>query len=151
LIVEWVNLTKRARTERTVIIDGFAISKESLSCGEWEAFPTFSANFKQPPKRKRATHENQDYCLLCRDGGEVVVCNGCPRVFHAKCAGYADHEIKSMMQFYCPQHNCSKCYRTTVACGGMLFRCQTCPDSFWYVPLNTQFVTIVRTVFLRGR
>lgn len=131
LTIEWVNLTKRARSERTVLIDGFSVNKESLACGDWEAFPTFSANYIKPPKQPRSMHDHGDFCLLCRDGGNVVLCSGCPRVLHAECAGYTPQEIKTLSLFYCGQHNCSRCYRTTQACGGMLFRCQTCPDSFW--------------------
>jgi SWI/SNF-related matrix-associated actin-dependent regulator of chromatin subfamily A member 5 len=129
--VEWQNLTKRARSERTVMIDGFAINKESLSCNDWEAFPTFSANFIAPEKRKRRQMEHQDDCQWCRDGGEVVLCSGCPRVFHAECVGMTALEVKRTPSFYCPQHNCCVCYRSTAASGGMLFRCQTCPDSYW--------------------
>jgi SWI/SNF-related matrix-associated actin-dependent regulator of chromatin subfamily A member 5 len=134
LIVEWKGLAKRARVERTVMIDGFAIGRESLLCNEWEAFPTFSANYVKPEKRKRREIDHQDWCQHCRDGGEVVLCTGCPRVFHAECAGYTPAEVASMPQFYCPQHNCSVCWRPTTQCGGMLFRCQTCADAFWYHP-----------------
>jgi SWI/SNF-related matrix-associated actin-dependent regulator of chromatin subfamily A member 5 len=129
---DWTNLTtKRARTERTVLIDGFAISKESLSCRQWEAFPTFSANFVAPPKRKRAQFEHQDWCQDCREGGELVLCHGCPRVFHAQCVGLTKKEMERVLQFYCPQHRCCGCGRSTTEAGGMLFRCQTCADSFW--------------------
>jgi SWI/SNF-related matrix-associated actin-dependent regulator of chromatin subfamily A member 5 len=130
---DWTNLTtKRARTERTVLIDGFAISKESLSCRQWEAFPTFSANFVAPPKRKRAQFEHQDWCLDCRAGGELVLCQGCPRVFHAECVGQTKKQMEKVLQFYCPQHRCCGCERRTTEAGGMLFRCQTCADTFWY-------------------
>lgn len=131
LILEWRDLTKRVRSERTVMIDGFAINKESLACGEWEAFPTFSANFVKPPKRKRVQFDHQDWCQHCREGGELFLCNRCPRVFHAECAGWDLKELLSTPLFVCPQHNCTSCYRNTAACGGMLFRCQTCADSFW--------------------
>jgi SWI/SNF-related matrix-associated actin-dependent regulator of chromatin subfamily A member 5 len=130
--VEWRNLTKRARTERTVMIDGFAISKESLACREWEAFPTFSANFVKPEKRNRAQFDHQDWCQHCREGGELFLCTRCPRVFHAACAGSTKKELLKTPMFHCPQHNCSECFRNTSSCGGMLFRCQTCADSFWY-------------------
>jgi len=30
----------------------------------------------------------------------------------------------------CAQHSCVTCGRTTAQSGGMLFRCQTCPDAF---------------------
>ena len=130
-MVEWKDLATRARVERTVMIDGFSINRESLLCNDWEAFPTFSANYVKPEKRKRREISHQDWCQHCRDGGEVVLCSGCPRVFHAECAGYTKDEVSKMPLFYCPQHNCSVCWRNTTNCGGMLFRCQTCPDAFW--------------------
>jgi len=131
---DWQNLTtKRIRNERTVLIDGYEVNKESLACRDWEAFPTFSANYVPPPKkRKRAPFEHQDWCQRCREGGEVAVCQGCPRVFHAQCAGYTKKEMAAMWQFYCPQHHCCGCERNTAQAGGMLFRCQTCPNTFWY-------------------
>jgi SWI/SNF-related matrix-associated actin-dependent regulator of chromatin subfamily A member 5 len=130
--VEWQGLSKRVHTERTVMIDGFAISKESLSCGQWEAFPTFSTNYVPPPKRKKRQIQHQEFCQSCRDGGDLVLCSGCPRVFHGECAGYTKYEVEKMISFYCPQHNCCVCWRNTSACGGMLFRCRTCPDSYWH-------------------
>ena len=132
-MVEWQNLAKRARTERTVIIDGHAVNRESLLCAQWEAFPAFSAAVKPPPKKRKRTHDHQEWCQFCRDGGKLYMCNGCPRVFHAKCAGSNEVELNKLPQFYCPQHNCCVCWRNTVSAGGMLFRCRTCPDSFWYV------------------
>jgi SWI/SNF-related matrix-associated actin-dependent regulator of chromatin subfamily A member 5 len=134
---DWKNLTtKRIRNERTVLVDGFKVNKESLQCRDWEAFPTFSANFVPPPKRQRRQFEHQDYCQYCREGGEVVMCSGCPRVIHAECAGYTPAEVAKMSWWFCPQHNCSICERNTSQAGNMLFRCQTCADSFWSEPLT---------------
>jgi SWI/SNF-related matrix-associated actin-dependent regulator of chromatin subfamily A member 5 len=130
--IEWRDLTKRSRTERTVIIDGHAVNRESLSCSEWEAFPTFSSNHVIPPKKQKRTFDHQNWCQWCRDGGEVLMCSGCPRVFHVNCAGYIPK--RGVSNFYCPQHSCCVCHRNTTGCGGMLFRCQTCPDSYWYPP-----------------
>ncbi|KAJ7157151.1 P-loop containing nucleoside triphosphate hydrolase protein [Mycena filopes] len=84
-----------------------------------------------PVKVKKTPFEWEDYCNVCRDGGELVICNSCPRVFHARC-----HATLTAAQVYaanfnqCAQHKCCKCSRRTDAAGGLLLRCQTCPQAY---------------------
>ena len=28
---------------------------------------------------------NEDYCAVCKNGGELLCCDTCPRVFHLQC------------------------------------------------------------------
>ncbi|KAN0080357.1 P-loop containing nucleoside triphosphate hydrolase protein [Tylopilus felleus] len=122
---EWKELQKRARTDRLVVVDGIHVLADYMGCDE----PTDNAK-SAPKKRSRAKYDSEDWCIYCRDGGEVVVCSQCPRVFHPECHGITPAELKSLPSIPCSQHNCAECNRNTAQSGGMLFRCQTCPQAF---------------------
>lgn len=36
--------------------------------------------------RKNPLRKRNNVCIICGDGGKVVVCDGCPRAFHKECA-----------------------------------------------------------------
>lgn len=47
---------------------------------------------KNKPKRKKETEEgdgyetdHQDYCEVCQQGGEIILCDTCPRAYHMVC------------------------------------------------------------------
>uniref|UniRef100_A0A286XZC0 Autoimmune regulator n=1 Tax=Cavia porcellus TaxID=10141 RepID=A0A286XZC0_CAVPO len=39
--------------------------------------------------------KNEDECAVCRDGGELICCDGCPRAFHLACLSPPLHKIPS--------------------------------------------------------
>ncbi|XXG79521.1 hypothetical protein AAC387_Pa09g0570 [Persea americana] len=38
-------------------------------------------------KRKFSTSDSDDLCAICADGGDLVLCDVCPRAFHKECVG----------------------------------------------------------------
>ncbi|EMC91705.1 hypothetical protein BAUCODRAFT_79168 [Baudoinia panamericana UAMH 10762] len=129
-----VRADRRINKNTTVMVDGYAIAKESMLCADWEAVPTLAGKdprLAEPTKMKKEAITNQDYCQCCLDGGEVVLCSGCPRSYHIKCL---DKDFKALargkMNFFCPQHCCRDCGAKTAEAGGMIYRCRWCERGY---------------------
>lgn len=103
-------------------------------------------------KRKRKTkqkddepYEHQDYCEVCQQGGEIILCDTCPRAYHLVCLepeldeapegkwscphceseGPADQEDDEHQEF------CRVCKD-----GGELLCCDSCPSAYHTHCLN---------------
>jgi SWI/SNF-related matrix-associated actin-dependent regulator of chromatin subfamily A member 5 len=130
---EWNRADRRIGKNTTVMVDGFAISKESMNCGDWEAVPTMAGKdprLADPKRAKRGPINPQSHCQVCLDGGELHCCQACPRAYHYNCL---DREYKSKAkgwQFNCPQHSCNDCEQKTSDAGGMLYRCRWCERAY---------------------
>ncbi|KAK0893854.1 hypothetical protein LTS16_012523 [Friedmanniomyces endolithicus] len=125
---------RRIGKNTTVMIDGFAINKESLACADWEAVPTMAGKdprLAEPVRAKKEAVPSQSFCQHCWDGGNLVLCSGCPRAYHTKCL---DPEFQSkalgIMNFFCSQHQCVDCGAKTTEAGGMIFRCRWCEKGY---------------------
>ena len=124
---------RRIGKNTTVMVDGFAISKESMNCGDWEAVPTFAGKdprLAEPKREKRAAIDHQGHCQVCFNGGEIHMCQSCPRSYHIECLD-RDFQIKAKgWAFNCPQHECVDCLQKTTDAGGMLYRCRWCERAY---------------------
>lgn len=133
---EWAELDHASRREgknTTVMVDGFAIDKRTLNNAKWEAVSTMAGKdhrLANPIREKRAKINNQAHCQVCLDGGEIFLCQHCPRSYHLDCL---DDESKLRAHstiFICPQHQCNECDQKTADAGGMLYRCRWCEKAF---------------------
>lgn len=60
---DWSREERRKGKNTTVMVDGFAISKESLLCNDWEAVPTLAGKdprLAEPKREKKAPIFNQE-------------------------------------------------------------------------------------------
>ncbi|KAK3073571.1 hypothetical protein LTR53_004723 [Teratosphaeriaceae sp. CCFEE 6253] len=138
---------RRVGKNTTVMVDGFAINKESMQCADWEAVPTFAGKdprLAEPVRAKKEAVPNQSHCQHCWDGGSLVLCSGCPRSYHLKCLS---KEMKSkasgVMNFYCSQHQCVDCDAKTAEAGGMIYRCRWCENGYCEDCLDWEHVNLI--------
>lgn len=137
---------RRIGKNTTVMVDGFAISKESMNCGDWEAVPTFAGKdprLAEPKRAKKAKVENQPHCQVCYDGGEVYLCQICPRAFHMDCLQPEFKQKAKGWSFNCPQHECHDCSQKTTDAGGMLYRCRSCERAYCEDCLDFDKITLI--------
>ncbi|XP_043940254.1 histone-lysine N-methyltransferase NSD3 [Protopterus annectens] len=84
-------------------------------------------NAKLKPKRRKVKteqkHLNEDYCFLCGDGGELVMCDKkvCPKAYHLSCLNLTKPPFG---KWECPWHQCNVCANPAVSV------CEFCPSSF---------------------
>jgi SWI/SNF-related matrix-associated actin-dependent regulator of chromatin subfamily A member 5 len=125
---------RRIDKNTTVMVDGFAINKESMNCNGWEAVPTLAGKdprLADPKREKAAPINHQEICQCCFDGGEMYLCSGCPRSYHLACLSKQfQAKAKSKMNFHCPQHDCHDCERSTGNAGGLIYRCRWCHKGY---------------------
>jgi hypothetical protein len=69
-------------------------------------------------------YRHQDVCQVCWDGGELLVCEGCPCSYHLSCLGLRKMP-ETKMRWFCPHHECHGCHKKGSVLG-FLFRCENC-------------------------
>ncbi len=135
---------RRKNKNTTVMVDGFAISKQSMQCADWEAVPTLAgkdprlADVKREKKAevvnqeasspdvfyKKIMADSPQHCQVCWDGGELICCSGCPRTYHRHCLdSKSQAQAKNLkIRFFCSQHECVDCGKKTTDAGGLIYR-----------------------------
>ncbi|KAF2020095.1 hypothetical protein BU24DRAFT_448449 [Aaosphaeria arxii CBS 175.79] len=125
---------RRIGKHTTVMVDGFAITKELLNCADWEAVPTMAGKdprLAEPKREKKREIKHEDLCLACNNGDNLMGCRSCPRSFHRAClTDEFQSRITALTGFYCPQHECCECGKKTADAGGLIFRCRWCEYGF---------------------
>ena len=136
---------RRTGKNTTVMVDGYAVSKESMQCGDWEAVPTFAG--KNPrlvePKRAKREVNNQEHCQACWDGGELLLCARCPRSYHYECLSDQFKSKSKGISFICPQHSCFDCGKNSMDAGGMVYRCRWCSKAYCEDCLDFEGTTLL--------
>jgi SWI/SNF-related matrix-associated actin-dependent regulator of chromatin subfamily A member 5 len=70
-------------------------------------------------------------CFEGPDAGHMVECRSCPRGFHYDCLEpQYQAKVKGFAGFFCSQHMCCDCGKSTSDAGGLIFRCRWCPQGF---------------------
>lgn len=149
---------RRKGKNTTVMVDGYAINKESLGCADWEAVPTMAGKdprLAEPVREKRAAINHELHCLKCfeeggkgegkhkgksegrgkaksKGEGQIAECKSCPRTYHYRCLDpvYQAKASTSLGGFHCPQHTCINCGKATSDAGGLIYRCRWCPRGY---------------------
>ena len=103
-----------------------AMNDYDLSSGEPSAWGRETKKVASVQQKKKVNNfVNQDFCQSCGDGGTLIECPRCPVSLHSSCCGLKPYEFQC-----CSHHKCVLCSKTAVGSGGLIYRCQSCPNAY---------------------
>lgn len=79
---------------------------------------------------KRKPRVSEDVCFMCDDGGLLLECHQCPKVYHKECLCLTT--VPTDPLWSCPWHSCIECDRNMSGSGGVQLRCMTCCISYCF-------------------
>eukprot|EP00934_Nitzschia_sp_Nitz4_P009229 Nitzschia sp. Nitz4//scaffold176_size46146//38507//44104//NITZ4_007197-RA/size46146-processed-gene-0.28-mRNA-1//1//CDS//3329539030//9219//frame0 len=88
-----------------------SIANPPSTSGSGETTPKESTDVQSHPSLPLGHDGNMFYCFVCGGVGDVVCCDGCPRVYHRDCVPQSSLSKHSLLKdedpWYCPD-----CYKT---------------------------------------
>jgi len=78
------------------------------------------------PQSHRLSYKSEDFCYYCKEGGDIICCDNCPKVYHLKCLGSS--ALITRPKWSCPLHECQACGVTCTE--ETLVHCSNCPVSY---------------------
>ena len=131
-------LDDKARFEMETEFDDVPLAHSDVTYKSFDVVNTTEIQKDITEDRKLSTRkgskrhrEHDDFCFLCKDGGELLECNRCPKVYHLECVSLVSVP-KGVWN--CPWHSCYSCGRTGRSSGidGIMFKCLSCPLAFCF-------------------
>ena len=104
---------RAARAAAHAAKEGVSSSKRQVSVPKRFSPPAPTQSNKAP----RITLKHDDFCFNCGDGGELLECTVCPRMYHLSCVGL---QAVPKGTWHCPWHSCFDCDRKSSHVGGQL-------------------------------
>ena len=143
---QWQTLGKRERSSRISMIaskgSGYGApvpilksNNYDLEAGESSVFDRELAGRSKPrenyavSKKDKVIINHQKFCQVCGYfDGDLILCLRCPIAVHAHCVGLRKKDVNKMYQ--CSHHRCTVCNKNNSGAGGVLYPCQSCPNSY---------------------